>query len=123
MKVLLSIKPQFVEKILNGTKKYEFRKTLYKRRDITTVVVYASSPVQRVVCEFNVDGFLTEGVEELWEKTKDEAGISKEFYKSYFYGKEKACAIQIGKLKRFKRAKTLADYNVKQAPQSWRYIE
>lgn len=123
MKVLLSIKPQFVEKILNGTKKYEFRKTLYKRRDITTVVVYASSPVQRIVCEFNVDGFLTEGVEELWEKTKTEAGISKEFYKSYFYGKEKACAIQIGKLKRFKRTKTLADYNIKQAPQSWCYVD
>ena len=30
MKVLLSIKPEFAEKILNGTKRFEFRKGIFK---------------------------------------------------------------------------------------------
>ena len=39
MKVLLSIKPEFVEKIISGEKKFEFRKSLPKREGITTIVV------------------------------------------------------------------------------------
>lgn len=34
MKILLSIKPQYVEKIISGEKRYEFRKKEFKRRDI-----------------------------------------------------------------------------------------
>jgi predicted transcriptional regulator len=30
MKVLLSIKPQFAEMIFSGTKKYEFRRSVFK---------------------------------------------------------------------------------------------
>lgn len=32
-------------------------------------------------------------------------------------------AIQVGSVKRFKKAKTLQDYNIKFAPQSYVYIE
>lgn len=38
MKVLLSIKPQFAIKIFDGTKKFEFRKIIFKNSDIQTVV-------------------------------------------------------------------------------------
>ena len=54
MKILLSIKPNYVEEIICGTKLYEFRKTLYRRRDVKTIVVYSSSPVCRVVGEIEV---------------------------------------------------------------------
>lgn len=33
MKVLLSIKPEFAERIFNGSKKYEFRKVIFKNPD------------------------------------------------------------------------------------------
>ena len=55
MKVLLSIKPEFVEKIFDGSKKYEYRKVLPKRTDISVIVIYASAPVQRVVGEFRIN--------------------------------------------------------------------
>ena len=38
MKVLLSIKPEFAEKIFNGTKKYEFRKSIFKNKDVDKVI-------------------------------------------------------------------------------------
>ena len=55
MKVLLSIKPEFVEKIFAGTKKYEFRKSLFKKSGVKYVVIYASAPIKRVVGEFEID--------------------------------------------------------------------
>lgn len=33
MEVLLSIIPRFVEEIINGNKKYEFRKKVFKKKD------------------------------------------------------------------------------------------
>ena len=44
MKVLLSIKPEFVEAIFSGEKLYEYRKAIFKK-NVTTVVIYATKPV------------------------------------------------------------------------------
>ena len=52
MKVLLSIKPEYASKILDGTKRYEYRRAIFKRTEVTTVVVYASDPVRKVIGEF-----------------------------------------------------------------------
>lgn len=122
MKVLLSIKPEFVEKIFAGTKKYEFRKSLFKRSDVTTIVMYASSPIKRVVGEFEIDAIMSDELNVIWERTKKHSGITKEFYDSYFRERTVANAIQIGHLTRYKKAKCLSDYNIIQAPQSFCYI-
>lgn len=122
MKVLLSIKPEFVDKIFNGTKKYEFRKSLFKRDDISTIVIYASSPLKCVVGEFEIDMILSDKVDSVWEKTKEYSGITKEFYYSYFQNKKIANAIKIGKVIKYKKEKCLSDYKILQAPQSFCYI-
>ena len=87
MKVLLSIKPEYVKKIFDGTTKYEFRKSLFRRNDIKFVVIYASAPIKRIVGEFEIDDILSDDVNAVWEKTKRHSGISKEFYNSYFQKK------------------------------------
>lgn len=122
MKVLLSIKPEFVEKIFAGTKKYEFRKTLFKRRGVKHVVIYASAPIKRVVGEFEIDEILSDDVNTVWEQTKKYSGISKEFYNLYFQNKTIANAICIGNLIKYEETKPLSDYNIHQAPQSFCYI-
>lgn len=122
MKVLLSIKPEFVEKIFDGSKKYEYRKVLPKRTDISVIVIYASAPVQRVVGEFRIKKIFSESVCILWERTKEYSGISKEYYMSYFQHKNVANAIEIGELKKYKKTKLLSDYKIVQAPQSFCYI-
>ncbi len=57
----MSIKPEFAFKIFDGEKKFEFRKVIFKNPDIRTVVVYASSPVQQVIGEFEIDDFTDSG--------------------------------------------------------------
>jgi len=122
MKVLLSIKPEFVEKIFAGTKKYEFRKSLFRRRDVKYVIIYASAPVKRVVGEFEITGILSDNVNSLWEQTKNHSGITKVFYDSYFQKKKIANAIQIGHLIKYEAPKSLSDYDIHHAPQSFCYV-
>lgn len=49
MKVLMSIKPEFADKIFDGSKRYEFRRMIFKQPAVKKVVVYASAPVQMVI--------------------------------------------------------------------------
>jgi len=123
MRVLLSIKPQFVDKIFAGTKKYEFRKSLFKKSGVKHVVIYASAPIKRVVGEFEIDDILSDDVDVVWNRTQKYAGITKSFYKLYFHERKTANAIKIGKIKKFDKTKPLSDYNIKQAPQSFCYIK
>jgi hypothetical protein len=37
MKVVLSIKPEFANKIFDGTKKFEFRKSIFKNENIKLI--------------------------------------------------------------------------------------
>ena len=55
MKIVLSIKPEFAFKIFDGTKKFEFRKSIFKNVNIKSVILYASSPIQQVIGEFEID--------------------------------------------------------------------
>ena len=120
--VLLSIKPEFAEKIFDGTKKFEFRKSIFKNNNVQKVIVYASSPVQKVIGEFSIEDILNDDVETIWEKTSRYSGITHDFYLSYFANKEKAYAIKIGKTKRYHQYRNLSDYNLNFAPQSFAYI-
>lgn len=37
-----------------GEKKYEFRKRIFKREDVDTIVIYSTSPCCRVVAEASI---------------------------------------------------------------------
>ncbi len=122
MNVLLSIKPEFAYKIFAGTKKFEFRKTIFRCQDVRKIVVYASSPVQRVIGEFEIEEILNDEIEIIWEKTSQFSGISRQFFDTYFQDKDEAYAIKVGKVRKYNTPKLLADYNIKYAPQSFMYL-
>jgi predicted transcriptional regulator len=122
MKVLVSMKPQFALKIFDGTKKYEYRKHIFKNTDVNTVVVYASSPMQRVIGEFTIDKIMEEEPEVLWEMTKKHSGITKDYFDKYFLNCDLAFAIKVKDFIRYKKPKELKDFDLKFAPQSFVYL-
>lgn len=122
MRVLLSIKPQFATKIFDGTKKFEFRKRIFKNSNINTVVVYASSPMQKVIGEFTFDEIIEENPEVLWEKTKKHSGITKDFFDAYFMNRDKAFAIKVKDTLVYKTPLDLIDFDLNFAPQSFVYL-
>lgn len=122
MKVLLSINPEYVEKIFSGEKKYEFRRNIFKKQDIKSIVIYSTSPVKKVVGEFIIDEIIQDLPHKLWELAPENTGISEEKFYKYFANKEKGYAIKIGKLIRYKTMKNLQDFSIKSAPQSFVYV-
>ena len=79
-KVLISIKPEYVNRILNGTKKYEYRRMLAKK-NVSSLIIYSTWPVMEIVGEVEVIGTIEMAPSSLWEKTKKEAGISRKKYR------------------------------------------
>lgn len=123
MKVILSIKPEFANKIFDGTKKFEFRKTIFKNDKIKTVIVYASSPVQKVIGEFEIEKIINHDLDTLWGITQHHSGISEDYFYEYFAEKEIGYAIKIKKTKKYKAPKCLrADFNLL-PPQSFAYYQ
>ena len=121
-KVLISIKPEYVDKILNGTKKYEYRKMLAKK-DVSSLIIYSTWPVMKIVGEVEVVGTIEMSPSSLWEKTKKEAGISRKKYREYFQGRKKAYAYVLGIVTQYESDKKLVDIGVQQAPQSFIYFK
>ncbi|MFN8356318.1 MAG: ASCH domain-containing protein [Spirosomataceae bacterium] len=123
MKILLSIKPEFADKIFEGTKQFEFRKSIFKDKTVRKVVVYASSPIQKVVGEFEIEYILNTNPSTLWEETKEFAGISKEFFDAYFNNRKMAFAFKIKSVKSYKQPLCLKrDFKINTPPQSFMYL-
>lgn len=109
MRILLSIKPQYAEKIFSGSKRYEFRKAIHKNPEVKTVVVYATKPVGKIVGEFTVSDVHSDSPRKLWRKTRAASGISKSFFNEYFAGREVGFAIEVGKARLYPKPLELED--------------
>jgi predicted transcriptional regulator len=123
MKVLLSIKPEFAEKILRGEKHFEFRKAIPKAPGVKTAVIYATKPVGKVVGEFDIDGFISTSPGKLWARTKEFAGITKQLFNEYFEGRDLAHAIKVKGARRYQEPLELPSVLASGvAPQSFCYL-
>ena len=120
--ILLSIAPKYVQKIIDGTKKYEYR-TKVAKENIDAIVIYCTAPVKKVVAKAQVIGILQDAPSALLDKTKDFSGVSKEFFDKYFDNKKIAYAYRLGKIEVYKKAKTLEEFGLSTAPQSFVYLK
>lgn len=120
--VLMSIRPKYAHAIFEGTKRVEFR----KRRladDVTHVVVYSTSPEQRVLGIFVVEGQHTMSPKALWEEFSGVGNIDREAFFRYYENREEAVGIRVGSVHRLPRPLRLEeDLGVGNAPQSYRYL-
>lgn len=119
--IILSIHPCHIEKIFSGEKLYEYRKSVPS--DIQNIVVYATTPIKKIVAIIEVDKVLTDTPESIWKQTKKHSGITKEFFMSYFKGKEKANAIKIKAVHKLDVPKSLSCMGIQHAPQSFIYVD
>ena len=120
-KIIISINPEHVENIINGTKKFEYR-TKAAKSDVKKIIIYETAPIKKVVAEAEIIEVLMMKPEDLWEETKEKSGISKSFFDSYFENREVAYAYRLGKVKVYKESKTLEDFGLRCAPQSFAYV-
>lgn len=122
MKALLSIKPEFAEKIFSGEKGFEFRKAAFSK-DVSSIVLYVTAPVGKIVGEFKVVSIREDTPASLWEQTCSLAGISRQLFFTYFKGRKKGFAIEIGSPRKYEEAMDISVLGENIVPpQSFRYL-
>ena len=122
MKILLSIKPEFVAKIFNGEKRVEFRKMVPKKH-FDKVLIYESSPTQQIVGWFSVSKIIKGHPDKIWKSCKDIGGIEKSRYYEYCNGNAKIYAFEIKEVHKF--AKPINPFvidNTFTPPQNFAYL-
>lgn len=120
--ILLPIRPVYVQKIISGEKKYEYRRRICRRK-IDIIYIYATHPVKKVVAEVEVLGTVEGGRDEVWKQTERFSGIEKSFFDEYFSGMDKAGAYCLGKVTVYETAKNLEEFDLGRAPQSYAYVQ
>lgn len=119
---LLPIQPRFVEAILSGRKRVEFRKRPFKR-PVEYVVIYASRPIRQVVGFFRVSVIEEGAPTDLWERFGHIGGIDEEGFTQYYLGVARAFAIGIDDVETLETPMELASLRPDlTAPQSFAYL-
>lgn len=117
--LLISIHPEYVERIFAGVKRYEFRKTK-PARPFGKVYVYATAPAM-IIMGVLEGAFMTGTPGWIWNTCKEQAGISELDFLRYFEGRTVAHALQITSARRMCIDPRSIDPRFR-APQSWCYL-
>lgn len=120
-KMLLSINPKYVEKIFDGSKRFEFRKVRCKD-SVDSILIYATSPTMKIVGEAKIKQVIEGVPEDIWKRTKYGSGITKSFFDIYFKNRKNAVAYELIEVKKYSIPQNLNMYGISQPPQSFRYI-
>jgi predicted transcriptional regulator len=121
---LISIHPNYVEKILSGDKRLEFRRS-WAASPVRFIVIYATAPVQRIVAITEL-GKVTRGTKtQLWELGRSSGGgISRRKLYAYMEGKKQGVALELLHTRKFAeeiQPQTLFG-DAFRPPQSFRYL-
>jgi predicted transcriptional regulator len=120
---IFSIQPRFASAIFEGVKRVEFRKTRL-RSSVSSIIVYASAPVQRVIGAFNIKAIDYASPQDLWFRYGVIGSITRRELLNY-YGKTRiGAAILIGEVQRLPRPIELQDLDARlRPPQSFQYAD
>lgn len=121
--VLLSIKPKYADLILSGSKRVEFRRS-WAAQDVSVIVLYSSSPIQKIVGMVEVEQVVVTSPTSLWKTCSERGGgLTKKELRSYFSGKSKGVAVLLGQIFKFDTHLKPSDL-IEQftPPQSFRYL-
>ena len=121
-KIVISINPEYVKKIISGEKKYEYRRKAAKQ-NIEKIIIYETTPIIKIVAEAEIADVLKMTPEKLWRETHKESGITKKFFNRYFKGRDLAYAYKLGKITVYDSPVDLSELGIKNAPQSFIYLK
>ena len=125
--LVLSVKPRFAEKLLEGDKTVELRRVLPRRIAAGDfLLIYSTAPETRFVGFCRVAELLLDSPRALWPKVERSAGVTREEYLRYFGEASRAVGIQVEQPVRLLDEISLEDSRRHapdfRPPQSFRYL-
>jgi predicted transcriptional regulator/DNA-binding XRE family transcriptional regulator len=123
--VVLSIRPQYSAKILEGKKTVELRRRFPVSAPRGTVAyIYSTSPVRAMVGSAEIENVIKLPILDIWERFSNMAQIAESDFNNYFSGVEQGFALIIGNVRPFCRPINLAELRDRfgfEPPQSFLY--
>lgn len=97
--LLMSLRPEFAELILQGRKTVEFRRKFSKKYEGATIVFYITRPVQQFMFTATITQVDHSQKKRLWNMSQQECGISQAAFDQYFSGIDYGYAIHLSNIK------------------------
>lgn len=97
---MISIKPKYMELILNGKKSIELRKcrpTVDFNQD-TLIVLYCTSPIKAVVGFCVLKELLEDSPQSFWSKFSDSVGIAKNDFFEYYLNTDRVIGLKLDRI-------------------------
>ena len=94
---VFSIRPEYVARIFDGSKRYEYRTRRPSMRPGDLFLIYETAPVSMIVAEAWIHQVICEDPRNVWDHTAHAAGIDRAAFDAYFLGRDYACALDISK--------------------------
>lgn len=93
--LLMSIRPRFTNKILNGDKLIEIRKKFNHKWAKKRVTLYSTSPTKCVMGYASIHNIVSDSPRNIWEQFGSVLGCTRKEFDSYTQGLAKVYAIQL----------------------------
>ncbi len=97
--LLMSLRPEFAELILQGRKTVEFRRKFSNKYKDATIVFYITRPVQQFMFTATITQVDHSQKKRLWNMSQQKCGISQEAFYQYFSGIDYGYAIHLSNIK------------------------
>ena len=125
--LIVSIKPEFAEKIFNGTKSIELRKSTPNVLPGDAVIIYCTDPIKAVLGICIIKEILKLKPSVMWKNHNCLLGIDQKRYKTYYENSDVAIGIvltSICKLEKNISLSTIKEmFPMFQPPQTFRYYK
>lgn len=93
--LLLSVQPRYADKIFEGTKLVELRRTRPQITSGDLAMVYVSTPIRAIVGLLEIEKMIEAPPRKIWPQICRQAGINKQCFDEYFRGADTAFALYV----------------------------
>lgn len=102
--LLISVKPEFAEKIMNGEKTIELRKSAPKKVSKDSyILIYVTSPIKELwgICKIN--NIIKDDPNTFWGNYGSKTGITESQFKEYYNKSRNAFGIELKEIRNFSK--------------------
>jgi predicted transcriptional regulator len=107
--LIVSIKPEFADKIFSGDKTIELRKAMPNVKKGDKIIIYVTNPVKAIRGIGTIDNIVEGTPNVIWKKYNSKTGISKKTFFDYYSNSLRAVGIVISDIFEFKEEVKLED--------------
>jgi predicted transcriptional regulator len=124
--IIMSIRPEHAFDIMSGRKTVELRRRFPEHVPLgSLILIYASSPEQRLIGAASVEGVRRMTPAGLWRSFRERACVERSLFDEYFNGAREDSGILLGACVRFAEPIPISELRERFKfcpPQSYRYI-